>query len=88
MTTTRLTPGALEFIEVSKVRVGDTLVNFTAIGKDVSIPATQRQLDRLPATRVYVVPCIHEIRTGVVDLGNGPDRWTALLTSKVWRVKR
>lgn len=40
-----ITPADVEFVPASDIAVGDVLVEFTAVGVDVVIPPTQRQLN-------------------------------------------
>lgn len=82
-----ITPADLELVDSSDVVVGDVLVSFTPTGRDIVIPATPRQLARLSSDRILTVDAISSPRTGILDLGTGPNRWTNLLTAKVWRVK-
>jgi hypothetical protein len=87
MTTQRMTPDMMELTTYAQIEEGDTLVNFTPIGRDVTTPPTQAQLSRLRADRVLVVDGISSPRSGVLDLGTGPNRWTGLATASVWRIK-
>lgn len=74
----------VELITAAEVTMGDTLVSFTPVGQDITIPPTQRQLNR---ARTFIVPSISYPRAGLVEFGTGPDRWTGLLTAHVWRTK-
>jgi hypothetical protein len=88
----KLTPGNVELVDWSQVVVGDVLVAFTPTGKDIVIPPTQRQLDRLTwagadPRRIFTVPSVTSPRAGILEFGTGPDRWTGMETAKTWRVK-
>ena len=93
MNTKNITPADVELVRYDFVGVGDVLVAFTPVGRDLVTPPTQRQL-RMARTRYTLVESIIHTRTPagipVLDMNHllGDDRRsTALGTSLVWRVR-
>lgn len=58
-----LTPADVEYVRYQDLIVGDTTVHFTAIGRDIDIPPTQRQLNA-KRTKLTVVTTIDTAQTG------------------------
>lgn len=83
-----ITVDMVELVPASDIRTGDVLVSFTAAGRDVSIPPTQRQLNAA-RTRWFTVPSVNLTdRPNVIDFGTGDDRVTTMTSALVWRVTR
>lgn len=85
-----MTPDDVELVPYSDVKLGDTLVFFTPIGKHIITPPTQRQLNA-KRTRCTVARTIEaDVTVNDVDVVviNGKDCIYAVPYAMTWRVKR
>jgi hypothetical protein len=91
--TNNLTPADVEYVRARDLRVGDVIVAFTAIGHDIDVPPTQRQLraSRTRYTKImtigsYTTPA--EVQCIDFNAALGDDvRITSLASTGVWRVR-
>lgn len=90
-----VTPADVEFVLATDLVVGDVLVHFTAIGRDVSIPPTTTQLRRRRTAYVPILTIDHDVtphqkRVIELNVADPSTRETIArdLGVRVWRVKR
>jgi hypothetical protein len=86
-TNPRLTPDDVEYVRADQLVVGDVIIDFTPLHRDVCIPPTQRQLNK-PVRGFHTVESITVEHRSVGDVLRFASDWISVPYAMNWRIKR